>query len=50
MRQKQNGLKRPTYQPPRAEIIQLETLRVLCSSALIGYSTEQVGYDTFIFP
>ena len=50
MRQTENSLKRQTYEPPRAEIINLETQGVLCSSALMGNSTESVTTETFVFP
>ena len=51
MKTQTEGLKtRQTYQPPRAEIIELGVLGVLCGSALGGNATEAVGIQTFVFP
>ncbi len=50
MKQKESGLKRQPYQPPRVEIIGMVTQSVLCSSALIGNTTEKVTTETFVFP
>ena len=53
MKQKVNGLKRQTYLPPCAEIIQIESPTVLCASgasSLLGNSTESVPTNTFSIP
>ena len=46
MKQKESGLKRQPYQPPRVEIIKMEVQGVLCGSALNG-NTEGVGISDF---
>ncbi len=46
MKQKESGLKRQPYQPPRVEIIKMEVQGVLCGSALKG-NTEGVGISDF---
>lgn len=38
---------RQTYQPPKAEIIELVTQGVLCASGIRGNSTESVGISSF---
>lgn len=46
-------MKQTTYQPPRAEIINLESQGVLCASgasSLFGNSTESVPTHTFSIP
>lgn len=48
MKQKESSLRRQTYLPPCAEIIQIESQTVLCASGLGGNSTEGVtttGFD-----
>ena len=50
MKEKDNFKKRATYVPPRAEVIGIEPISVLCSSALMGNSTESVTTETFVFP
>lgn len=48
MKQKESGLKkRQPYQPPRVEIIEIETQGVLCGSAMRGNSNESVGISDF---
>ena len=39
-----------TYEPPRIQIIEIDTPEVLCASALQGASTEAVGLGYFFFP
>jgi hypothetical protein len=39
-----------TYEAPKAQIIEISALVVLCGSALQGNSTETVGLDYFVFP
>jgi len=48
MKTQTEGLKtRQTYQPPRAEIIELVTQGVLCGSAISSNSNESVGITDF---
>ena len=48
MKTQTEGLKtRQTYQPPRAEIIELAVQGVLCGSAIGGNSNESVGIVDF---
>ena len=47
MKQTENNSKKHTYQPPRAEIIKIETATVLCGSDMGGNKTENVGISGF---
>lgn len=48
--EKTQKYRRLPYQPPCAEIINIETECVLCSSGLMGNSTESVTTEIFAFP
>lgn len=45
-----NQKRRASYVPPRSEVICAEPFGVLCSSGLMGNSTESVGRQYFSFP
>ena len=51
MKQNESSLRRLTYQPPCAEIIQIESQTVLCASGVVtgmkGNTTEGVGISDF---
>lgn len=51
MKQKESSLRRQTYLPPCAEIIQIESQPVLCASGEVtgmnGNTTEGVGISEF---
>ena len=49
MKQVESSLKRQKYQTPRAEIINIETQTVLCTSSMQGNNTENVTIETFDF-
>ena len=50
MKENDTTLKRRPYLAPRSEVLEIEQCNVLCSSALLGNSTESVTTETFIFP
>ena len=51
MKQNESSLRRLTYLPPCAEIIQIESQTVLCASGVVtgmkGNTTEGVGISDF---
>ena len=47
MKQTRNRLKRQTYQPPKALVIEIEPQSVMCGSGIRGNSTESVGVSEF---
>ena len=51
MKQNESSLRRLTYLPPCAEIIQIESQTVLCASGVVtgmkGNTTEGVGISEF---
>lgn len=47
MKQTENNAKKQTYQAPRAEVVNMESVTVLCGSAMNGNSTENVGINGF---
>lgn len=47
MKKTENNAKKQTYQAPRAEVINMETVTVLCGSGMGGNNTENVGISGF---